>query len=145
MYYEFWLLWFLLKVYKSKFLYKDCFCNFIILLGLLNRMPCVPACQHDCVYAPTYLRASGVYVPACLRANVPKVTNFSFLRAKCTNMPNGVPIFQLDASTCQMACQFFKHFSYEMLSELLYFIIRWKILHFTWYHSCKYHTYMYRK
>ena len=35
-----------------------------------------------------------------------------------TNMPNGMPIFQLGLPTCQKMCLFFKHSSYEMLKEI---------------------------
>ena len=35
-----------------------------------------------------------------------------------TNMPNGMPIFQLGMPTCQKMCLFFKHSSYEMLKEI---------------------------
>ena len=62
------------------------------------------------------------------RANVPKACQLLiFTRQRVNkranairraNVPNGVPIFQLGVPTCQKAFQFFKHSSYEMLSEI---------------------------
>ena len=95
------------------------------------------------VHVPTFLRASVVYVSTFLRDIVVYVTtcqvrsNFSFLRTNVTNVPSAirhanvstwranVPILELGVPTCQKACQFFKHVSYEMLkgiSMLCYYI-----------------------
>ena len=118
-----------------------------------------------------------VYVPACLRANMPKVcqlliftcqrankrTNVSIFqlgvprRANVltwrANMPNEVPIFKLDVRTSQKGYQFFRHSSYEMLSEIsiVYYYIKnstfyYILLHSrnsTFYHSYTYQMYVY--
>ena len=73
-------------------------------MSLLNRVPSVPTCQRG------------------LRANVPKTCQlFIFMcqRAnKRANVPYGAPMFQIGVPTCQKACQFFKHCSYEMLRKI---------------------------
>ena len=99
------------------------------LRSLLNRVPCVPACHrglHANVLAYQHgLRAnvlacqraksvptSYFYVPTCLRANEPKacqlliftcqrVIQRAIVLFQRANVPNGVPIFQLDVPTCQ--------------------------------------------
>ena len=66
--------------------------------SLLNRVPCVHACQRG------------------LRANV-----LAWQHAKSdwrANVPNGVPIFQLGLPNWQKVCQFFEHSCYKMLSEI---------------------------
>ena len=60
-------------------------------MSLLNCVPCVSACQ----------RASVVYMPTCLRANVPKGCQVPVSRA---NVPKIVPTCH---KACQTACQFF--------------------------------------
>ena len=130
------------------------------------------------VYVPACLRARVVYVPTCLHASMvymstcQKRASFSFLRAnvainvptyytacQCFNLAcqraNDVPIFQLGVPTCQKACQFYRHSSYEMLSEisiLYYYIKNYTFYHIllhstypTFCHSYTYHMYMYRK
>ena len=88
----------------------------------------------------TWQRGLRANVPACQRAKSVPVFHFYVSRCQWTcqrairranvlawraNVPNGVPIFQLGVPTCQKACQFFRHSSYEMLSEMqiLHFII----------------------
>ena len=112
---------------------------------------CLPATM---VSGLTCLHASAVYAPTCQ-----KLANFSFLcanvpinvpRAKrraivliwYANVPNGVPIFQLVVATCKKTCQFFKHSSYEMLSEISILYYHKIILHYTWCYSYTYHMYM---
>ena len=100
------------------------------------------------------LHASMVYVSTCLCANMPKACQrlmftFQFCHTACqcfnlecqrakwyANFSSWMPAYQ-------NACQFFKHYFYEMLSEHLYFIIIQKILHFTWYYSFTYHTFFF--
>ena len=110
------------------------------------------------------MRASVVYVSRCQlfifmcqrdneRANVPKVCqlfNLAFQRAK------SVLMFQLGMPTCQTALQFFilacqpakrrakflNNLFTKCLGEFLYFIITWKILHYTWYHSYTHDIYI---
>ena len=82
-------------------------------------------------------RGPRANVLACLRANVPKssqlliyicqrVKQRAIVLTWRPNVPNGVPIFQLGVPMCQKACQFFKHFSYQMLWEIsiLYYYIK---------------------
>ena len=112
--------------------------------------------RANVVYVPTCLRASVVYVSRCLLTNVPKASQlliFTWQRAKRrtnvstwrANMPNGVPIFQLGVQSCQRACQFFKHSSYEMLREIsvLYYYIKNSTLYLIsyLYISCVYVSY----
>ena len=89
--------------------------------SLLNCVPCVPACQRG-------LRVNVLACQRGLRVNVPayqhgnKIANVSTWHV---NVPNGVPTFQFGLPTYAKLCQFFKHFSYEMLggiSTLYYFI-----------------------
>ena len=125
----------------------------VILLSLL----CIYDNLINVVYVPTCLRASVVYVPTCLHAKVPKtcqVLTFMCQRAtRCgnvstwhANVPNGVPVFQLGVPTCQRACQFFKHSSYEMLREIsiLYYYIKNSTLYLIsyLYISCVYVSYI---
>ena len=139
--------------------------------NLLNRIPYVPACQRgqpaSVVYVPTCLHASIVYVLTCqkrascsfLRANVPINVPTCYTACHCftwrANVPNDVLNFELGVPTYQKACQFFRHSSYEMLSEIsiLYYYIKnytfYDILlhstNSTFYHSYTNHMYMYRK
>ena len=102
--------------------------------SLLNRVPCVPACQLGLpanvlacqrgllVNVPAYQQVKGVgtshvYVRTGHKcANVPIAYQCFIRRA---NVSNGVP-------TCQNACQLSKHSSYEMLREIspLYYYIK---------------------
>ena len=66
--------------------------------------------EHACVAA--WYTCQRVCVPTCQ-----KRANFSFLHA---NVPYGVPLFYLDVPTCQMVCQFFKHFCDQVLRMLSY-------------------------
>ena len=128
--------------------------------SLLNCLPCVPACQRaNVVYGPTCLRASAVlvptclrasvvYVPVCLRVNVPKACELLIFRCQRANERANVPcvpvfhfevlIFQLGVPTCPKPCQFFKHFSYEMLREIsvIYFCIKNSTLYWISYLYC---------
>ena len=99
------------------------------------------------------MRASVPTQSASQRGCVPgwftcqKRANFSFLLA---NVP-------IKVATCQMTCQFFssvcqrakRHANFSNIyltkcfEKFLYFIIIWKIQHFTWNHSYRYHMYMY--
>ena len=94
-------------------------------MSLLNRVRCVSACER-------VLRASMLVCQCTWRANVPKacqlliftcqrVIRRSIVLSWRVNVRNGVLIFQLDVPTCQ----FFKHFSYEVLRKisLLYYYI----------------------
>ena len=70
------------------------------------------------------MRASVIYVPTCPHANVLKAFQLLFFLCERANKPVIVPlcqmyanvprrykdrpIFQLDVSTCQKGCQFFK-------------------------------------
>ena len=88
---------------------------------------CVPTCQK---------RAKVSFLRSNLSYSVP-IFNLECQRAKWyANFSSWMPAYQ-------NACQFFKHYFYEMLSEHLYFIIIQKILHFTWYHSFTYHTFFF--
>ena len=98
-------------------------------------------CQHGLrANVLAWQRGLCANVPACQRAKSVPVSHFYVSRCQwmCqrairranvlawrANVPNGVPIFQLGLPTCQKACQFFRHSSYEMLSEIqiLHFII----------------------
>ena len=71
-------------------------------------------------------KACQLLIFTCQRAN--KLTNVS---TWCLNVPNDVPIFQLDMPTCQKACQFFEHSSYEMLKEISILYYYRKILYYT--------------
>ena len=98
--------------------------------SLLNRVPCVPACQRG-------LRANVLACQRGLRANVTKAcqllifkcqrairrANVSTWRA---NVPDDVPIFQFGVPACQKACQFLKHSSFE---TFLYFILLYEKLY----------------
>ena len=111
------------------------------------------ACQRACV--PAWFKCQRACVPTCqkrakfsfLSANVPKTCQRTIRRANVstwhTNMPNGVPIFQLGMPMCQRACQFFKHSSYEMLREIsiLYYYIKISTIYLISYHVCMYRTY----
>ena len=97
-------------------------------------MPCLPARQ----------RGLPANVLSCEHTNVPNVSAcyliFTCQRPnECASVPNGVPTFQISASICQRTCQFFKHFSYEMLREIsiLYFCIKSSKLYLV---SYLYHT-----
>ena len=88
---------------------------------------CVPTCQK---------RAKVSFLRSNLSYSV-TIFNLECQRAKWyANFSSWMPAYQ-------NACQFFKHYFYEMLSEHLYFIIIQKILHFTWYHSFTYHTFFF--
>ena len=76
----------------------------MVKLSLLNRVPCVPACQRglsaNVLAGQRGLHANVLKCQRSLRANVPACqnrANFSFLRA---NVPINVP-------TCHAACQCF--------------------------------------
>ena len=106
---------------------------------MLNCVPCLPACQ----------RGLPANVLSCEHTNVPDVPAcyliFPCQRPnECASVPNGVPTFQISASICQRTCQFFKHFSYEMLREIsiLYFCIKSSTLYLI---SYLYHTYIAHK
>ena len=90
-----------------------------ILICLLNRVPCVPAWKRD-------QRVNVLAWQCSLCANVPKTCQrliFMCQRAnKRANVLYSLPMLQLRAPMCQRTCQFFKHFSYEMLKEFLCFI-----------------------
>ena len=66
---------------------------------------------------PTCLSASAVYMPTCLHANTPKAYQLLIFICqhsnKHANIPSGIPMFQLDVSTCQKHANFskiyFKH------------------------------------
>ena len=96
-------------------------------LSLLNRMPIVATCQSGtratvlaCQHGLRTIvpAASAIYVPTCLRANVPFGVPMLQLGAWRANVQNDVPIFQLGKPTCQKAYQFFKHSFYEMLRKI---------------------------
>ena len=81
------------------------------------KLRAIPACvpkwytfEHACVAA--WYTCQRVCAPTCQ-----KRANFSFLHA---NVPYGVPLFYLDVPTCQMVCQFFKHFCDQVLRMLSY-------------------------
>ena len=69
------------------------------------------------IYMPTCLSASVVYMPTCLHANTPKAYQLLIFICqhsnKHANIPSGIPMFQLDVSTCQKHANFskiyFKH------------------------------------
>ena len=102
--------------------------------SLLN---CVP-------FLPAYQRGLPANVFSCEHTNVPKVPA-CYLIFTCqrpnerASVPNGVPTFQIGVSICQRTCQFFKHFSFEMLREIsiLYFWIKSSTLYLV---SYLYHT-----
>ena len=102
-------------------------------------MPCLPA----------YQRGLPANVFSCEHTNVPKVPA-CYLIFTCqrpnerASVPNGVPTFQIGVSICQRTCQFFKHFSFEMLREIsiLYFCIKSSTLYLI---SYLYHTYIAHK
>ena len=73
-----------------------------------------------------------------IQFGMPTCQNLANFSTWCANVPNGVPIFHFGMPACQMTCQIFIHSSYEMLRGFLYFIIIWKILHYTWYQSYAY-------
>ena len=65
-------------------------------------------------------KACQLLIRTCQRA-IRRANDFTWRE----NVPNAVTIFQLGVPTCQKACQFFKHSSYEMLIEIsiLYYYI----------------------
>ena len=79
------------------------FCLLYFIKSLLNRVPCVPACQRDLrakvLACQRGLRANVLACQRGLRANVPACqrAKFSYLRV---NVPKNVP-------TCHKACQCF--------------------------------------
>ena len=110
--------------------------------SLLNQVPYMPTCQRGrranvlpcqhglCVNVPACQLAKSVptshfYVPTCHTAC--QCFNLD-LKCQCAKWHAN---FSTWMPTYQNACQFFKHSSYEMLSDYLYFIIIQKILHFT--------------
>ena len=105
--------------------------------GLLNRVPCVPACQSglraNVLSHQRALRANVFAYPRGLRVNMPKRANFLFLRP---NIPINVPkchkACQCFNLRCQHDKQFFKHSSYEILREIsiLYYYIKTSTLYF---------------
>ena len=101
--------------------------------SLLNHIPSVPTCQRG-LRANVFACQLGLH-GTCLRAKVPKACQLVILlcqRAnKCANVLYGVPMFQIGMPTCQKACQFFKHSSYEMLLEISILYYQKKILHHT--------------
>ena len=89
-----------------------------------------PAC-HACVEfaKSSAMRACLTTWFTCQRACVlmfHKRANFSFLRV---NVPINGTTFELGVSTCQKACQFFKHSSYEILREISIKILLYKKFH----------------
>ena len=89
-----------------------------------------PAC-HACVEfaKSSAMRACLTTWFTCQRACVlmfHKRANFSFLRV---NVPINGTTFKLGVSTCQKACQFFKHSSYEILREISIKILLYKKFH----------------
>ena len=80
---------------------------------------CVPTCQT---------RANFSFWPANKSAKVGQIFNLGRQRANGVStfqfgMPNGMPIFHFGVPACQKACKIFKHSSYEMISEIPYFMI----------------------
>ena len=74
-------------------------------------------------------KACQLLIFTCQRAN--KLTNVS---TWCLNVPNDVPIFQLDMPTCQKACQFFDFIIIEKFYIILdiidmHIICIWCIVH----------------
>ena len=112
---------------------------------------CLPAwfmCQRACV--PAYQRAKSVptsyfYVSTCQKT-CQRAIRHTNVSTWCANVANGVQIFQLGVPTCQRACQFFKHSSYEMLREIsiLYYYIKNSTLYLIsyLYTSCVYVSYI---
>ena len=130
-------------------------------------MPYAPACQTGLRASMlAYQRGLRANVPACQRAKSVPASHFYVPTCQCAirranvltwraKVPNDVPIFQLGVPASQKVCQFSRHSSYEMLSEIsiLYYYIKhftfyYILLHSrnsTFYHSYTYQMYMYHK
>ena len=103
-------------------------------MSSLIRVPCVPACQCGLrANVLAWQRGLRANMLACLRGlhvNVQKASQLLIFTCQCANKRAsvlcGVPTCQKACQFFNLACQFLKHSSYEMLREIsmLYYYIK---------------------